>query len=253
MPKTRQTQTEEGRSQNDHHTHHRTERLSPAAENYLLSLYMMWEEGFRSVTVAQLAESLKSLPESEGLGTTLPSVTGMVRRMEREGLLETGKQKDIHLTEKGFQGALDMVRRHRIAERMVTDLLGLELPRAHQEAHRLEHAISPELLAKIEERLGYPTTCPFGRPIPGSGYQPPEGEVVTLAQAVGGQWYVVDRVPEEDEALVQFLVDHQMLPGHRLLVKEAAAYRGVLTVECDGEEATMGYQVAGVIWVYPAP
>jgi DtxR family Mn-dependent transcriptional regulator len=172
--------------------------------------------------------------------------------MEREGLLETGKQKDIHLTDKGFQGALDLVRRHRIAERMVVDLLGMELPRAHQEAHRLEHAISPELLVKIEMKLGHPTTCPFGRPIPQSGYQAPPGTAVTLAQAQRGQEYVVDRVPEEDEALVQFLVDHKILPGSRVLVKEAAAYRGVLTVECHGAEATMGYQVAGVIWVYPA-
>lgn len=249
MPRTRQALTEEHRPQ---HAHPRVDRLSPAAENYLLSLYMMWEEGIRSVTVAQLAESLKSLPQSEGLGTSLPSVTGMVRRMEREGLLESGKQKDIHLSEKGFQGALDMVRRHRLAERMVVDLLGMELPRAHQEAHRLEHAISPEMLLKIEEKLGRPTTCPFGRPIPGSSYQAPAGQVMTLAQAQRGERYVVDRVPEEDGALVQFLVDHGLLPGKRILVKDAAAYRGVLTVECESGEATMGYQVAGVIWVCPA-
>ena len=148
------------------------ERLSQVAENYLLSLYILGEEGLRA-TSGQLAEYIRTLPAGEGLGTTLPSITGMLRRMAREGLVEMTAAKEVKLTPRGVVLAEGMVRRHRLAERMVVDLLGLELHKAHEEAHRLEHAISPDLEVKIRERLGNPTTCPFGRPIPGSGYTPP--------------------------------------------------------------------------------
>lgn len=229
----------------------RSDRLSPAAENYLLSLYILWEEGVR-VTLAQLADSLKRLPEGEHLGTSLPSVAGMVRRLEREELVSSDLEKEIRLTERGFVRAEDMVRRHRLAERLVVDVLGVELPRAHMEAHRLEHAISSELLAKIAERLHNPETCPFGRPIPGSGYQPPPTPTLPLDRALPGVPYLVDRIPEEDEELVRFLVAQGLLPGEAVTVREAAAYRGVITLEVGGRQASLGYQIAAGIRVRPA-
>jgi DtxR family Mn-dependent transcriptional regulator len=229
----------------------RLERLSPAAENYLLCLYVFWEEDVR-VTLVQLAEAVKKLPESEGLGTSLPSVAGMVRRLMREGLVVSGGEKVIRLTETGFPRAEDMVRRHRLAERLVVDVLGVDLPMAHIEAHRLEHAISPLLLGKIAERLDNPTTCPFGRPIPGSAYQSPTTPSITMDKARPGQFYVVDRMPEESEELVRFLVDSQIIPGRRVSVLEAAAYRGVISVDVDGNEASVSYEVASRIQVRPA-
>lgn len=226
----------------------RAERPSPVAENYLLSLYGLWEEDVR-VTLGQLAESLKRMPESEGLGTSLPSVAGMVRRMEQEGLLETGASKDIQLTAEGFKRAEDITRRHRLAERMVVDLLGVGLPRAHLEAHRLEHAISQELLLNITERLNQPTTSPFGHPIPGSGHQPSTLPSVSLDEAESGETYVVERVPEDNESLVQFLVDKSIVPGSTITIGEAAAYRGVITLQIGDREASLGYEAAAQIRV----
>ena len=135
-------------------------RLSMATENYLLTIFRLEERDFR-VTPSQLAEHLKMLPENEGVGTSLPSVGGMIRRMAREGLAESGPNKNVVLTKKGRQSAEMIVRRHRLAERLVVDLLGIDLHRAHIEAHLLEHAISAELEKKIEQRLGGPTT--YGR------------------------------------------------------------------------------------------
>jgi len=145
--------------------------------------------------------------------------------------------------------AEDMVRRHRLAERMVVDLLGLELHLAHVEAHRLEHAISPEMEKRIAARLGNPTTCPFGRPIPGSGYVAPPGETLTLDRATAGVTYQVARVPEEDPDLLRFLIEYGVLPDQELLVVEAGQFRGVLVFATAVREGALGYQAAGRIWV----
>ena len=225
--------------------------LSPVGENYLLSLYVLREEGAH-VTLRQLADHLKGLPVGERLGTSLPSVAGMLRRMAREGLVETTSEKEVRLTERGWVLAEDMVRRHRLAERMVVDLLGVELYRAHIEAHRLEHAISPELLVKIAQRLGNPQTCPFGRPIPGSGVVETPHSSMPLDRAVPNTRYVVARVPEEDDDLLRFLVEQRILPGQEITVAEAAPYRGVLAINGPLErEVAVGLEVASRIWVHP--
>ena len=225
--------------------------LSPVAENYLLSLYILREEGAQ-ITLRRLADYLKSLPVGERLGTSLPSVAGMLRRMAREELVEITPNKEVRLTEKGDVLAEDMVRRHRLAERMVVDLLGVELYRAHIEAHRLEHAISPELLTKIALRLGNPRTCPFGRPIPGSSPLVSANDSLTLDQALPKTRYVIDRVPEEDNDLLRFLVDEYILPDKEVTIIEAAPYRGVLTINGPlGREVALGLEVASRIWVHP--
>ncbi|MBI4236609.1 MAG: metal-dependent transcriptional regulator [Chloroflexi bacterium] len=230
---------------------HQAERLSQPTENYLLSLYILREEGVSATPGALVGYLRRRIPASEGLGTSLPTVTGMVHRLEREGHVETTPEKEIHLTERGLVLAEDIVRRHRLAERLVVDLLGVELADAHAEAHRLEHAISPGLQAKIIERLGNPKTCPFGRPIPGSGYHPTGPPAVSLEAAVPGQRYRVDRVPEEEQELLRFLVQSRMVPGALLRVLDAARYRGVLTVEVDGRPVALGYEVAARVWVQP--
>lgn len=224
-------------------------RLSMVAENYLLSIFQLEEEG-RRVTISHLAEQLKRLPVGEGLGTSLPSVGAMIRRMVREDLLEAVPNKDVVLTGKGRMFAESMVRRHRLAERLVVDLLGLELHKAHIEAHRLEHAISPELEEKIIERLGNPTTCPFGHPIPGSGYdQSSSTDTIQLSVAELDKDLCIDRVPEDDQVLLEYFVENGLIPGAKIVVLEAAPYRGVIRIRSGNIEAVVGYQVAERIWV----
>ena len=229
-----------------------TERLSSVAENYLLCIYKFYEEE-EWPSVSQLASYLKLLPLTEGLGTTLPSVTGMVRRMRRQELVEVGVDKRLSLTTKGMVHAEDIVRRHRLAECMVVDMLGVELYRAHIEAHRLEHGISPELEAKIRERLGYPLSSPFGRPIPGSGYQKPKAKIISLDEGRLGLPYLVDRIPEEEIDLLHFLTDSHIIPDREIKVLDAAPYRGIISLEASEQEVVIGYEVAKQIWVRLAP
>jgi DtxR family Mn-dependent transcriptional regulator len=218
-----------------------------AVENYLLSIYELQEEGHK-VTTTRLAEQLKRLPEGEGLGTSLPSVAGMLRRMVRDGLLRTTDNKDVVLAPTGRVEAEGMVRRHRLAKRLVVDLLGLEPHKAYVEAHRLEHAISPDLEAKIDQRLGYPTTCPFGHPIPGSAYVAAD-DAVSLSQAIPRRTYIVDRVPDDDQPLLKYFVGNGLIPGRSVEVVEVALYRGVVTLMCGAAELVVGYEVAERILV----
>lgn len=224
------------------------ERLSPGTENYLLSLYKLWEDS-ESPTVTQLTDTLRQLPSTEGLGTSVPSVTGMIRRMQRQALVDIGQDKRIRLTKKGFEGAEDIARRHRLAEWLVVKLLGMELHQAHSEAHRLEHGMSPELEEKLVQRLNNPTVSPFGRPIPGSGEPKTPANAVSLNLASPDLNYIVARVPEEDTDLLHFLVNSLIVPGHEIRVIEATPYLGVLQVETELDTMSIGYNVAQQILV----
>jgi len=216
-------------------------------ENYLLCIFQLGEQD-RRVTLTELADQLKRLPEGEGLGTSLPSVGAMVRRMARERLVEITMDKEVILTLKGRRVAESMVRRHRLAERMVVDLLGLELHKSHVEAHRLEHAISQDLEKKIIDRLGNPTTCPFGHPIPGSGYVQPKN-LMPMSKVAEGDTAVIQAVPEDNQKLLEFLVKNSLIPGEPIVIKETASYRGVITLVSQGAEVVVGYEVAARIWV----
>ena len=135
---------------------------------------------------------------------------------------------------------------------MVVDIFGLELHKAHEEAHRLEHAISPVMEVLIRDKLGYPTTCPFGGPIPGSGYEPSPRGRLFLDQAQSGSSYIVERVPEEDQTLLKFLVEQDILPEKKVLVVEASPSRGIITIKTDAGESSLGYVVAKRISVSKA-
>ena len=222
--------------------------VSPLTENYLLCIYELNEDGFR-VTLTHLAEQLRRTPETEHRGTSLPSVAGMVRRMQREGLVQVGANKDLSLTPEGVERAASIARRHRLAERMVADLLGMDLYKSHIEAHRLEHAISPEMETVIAERLGYPTTCPFGHPIPGSAYSPDPNGYVALNEAEPGRSFVLDRIPEYDSDLLEFLVKSWLIPGQTITVKEVAPFKGVITLQVDDQDVVLGYEAASQIWL----
>jgi DtxR family Mn-dependent transcriptional regulator len=142
-----------------------------------------------------------------------------------------------------------MVRKHRLAERMVVDLLGLELYKAHVEAHRLEHAISDDLEEVIRRKLGDPTTCPFGHPIPGTGYRSRYRDSTRLDSVRPGADVVVDRIPFEDQQLLEYLCSRGVLPGVRAKVEENAPYRGVVTLRLGDGHVVLGVEVAGRIWV----
>ncbi len=227
------------------------DRLSPGTENYLLCLYRMWEDD-ESPTITQLTDALRRLPPTEGLGTSVPSVAGMIRRMARQHLVDIGSDKRIRLTKQGMESGEDIARRHRLAEWMVVRLLGMELHQAHNEAHRLEHGMSPQLMEKLVERLGNPRRSPYGRPIPGTGEPKIPPNSVTLDAAQAGRSYIVDRVPEEDPQLLKFLSDSEIVPEQTVTIAGATPFLGVMEVATEQGQVSMGITVAHQIVVRPA-
>ena len=248
MPRPRKTTTELRVQAEGHDT---PDRLSPVTENYLLSLYKMWEDS-EIPTLTQLTEALRQLPPTEGLGTSVPSVAGMLRRMQKQGLVDIGNDKRIRMTRRGQTEGENIARRHRLAEWLVVSLLGMELHEAHIEAHQLEHGMSDAMEAKLMERLGNPTHSPFGWPIPGSGPSTPSPGAVALDNAVSGTAYVVDRVPEEDAELLKFLGAARLVPERRITLLEGMPYLGVMQVETEVDRISIGYNVARQIVVRPA-
>ncbi len=175
----------------------------PAFEEYCETIFELAEDGVQ-VIQARIAERLE---------VSRPAVSEMVRRLVDDGLV-ISDDREIRLTPDGLALAQTMVRRHRLAERFLTDILGLSWAEAHHEAGKWEHVISPRVEQAIVEQLGRPTTCPHGNPIPGSDYIEPD--LIALSEASSGVEFVVTRIPEELEftpGLLEFLEENRLLPG----------------------------------------
>src|SRR5256885_10872335 len=167
----------------------RSEQPSKTVEDYLLNIYTLSGEG-RTVIAARLAEALEVAP---------PTVTATLHRMARDGLINVTPQKEVVLTDSGHARAETMVRRHRLAERLLIDILGIDWADVHEEAHRFEHAISPRVEERILAVLGDPTTCPHGSPIPGSA-PPTQPGAMRLEDVKAGDRVRIERISEEAES-----------------------------------------------------
>lgn len=212
------------------------------ADDYLTSIYRMAHDENITVIAARLAERLN---------VTAPTVAGMLKRLERDSLVRMNKRKEITLTEEGLVRAEQMVRRHRLAELLLTEVLGLEWWRAYEEAHLMEHGISEIVEPHLFRVLGEPETSPFGYPIPNPevtdapNIEPP----LPLARCAEGEQVVIDRVFEEDERLLRYFDDQGIRPGVRVRVREVAPYRGTVTIEAGERDLTLGLEVANRLWV----
>ena len=176
---------------------------------------------------------------AERLGISRPSVSEQIKKLEAEGLVRQSGGK-ISLTHTGTELAESVVRRHRLAERFLTDILGLSWAGAHKEAGKWEHIMSDSVEHAMNRVLGEPTTCPHGNPIPGSDYAAPKSRTLTNVEV--GHRFVVSRIPEELEfspGVLEFLEDAQLLPGaHGTLT--AIGPDGTLTIEVNGTTVGLG-------------
>ena len=198
----------------------------PAFEEYCEAIFELREDDLE-VIQARIAERLD---------VSRPAVSEMIRRMEGEGLVTIDGA--ISLTPTGLALAEAVVRRHRLAERFLTDVLGLSWADAHTEAGRWEHVISPKVETALLRVLGEPTTCPHGNPIPGTDYLAPSA--VSLSTLAVGDEFTVTRIPEELEftpGLLEFLESSSLLPGNSGRV--ASLGDGVTIVEIDGRSVTI--------------
>ena len=197
----------------------------PAFEEYCEAIFELREDQL-DVIQARIADRLE---------VSRPAVSEMIKRMEVNGLITTSRNA-ITLTREGLDLAEQVVRRHRLAERFLTDVLGLSWAAAHAEAGKWEHVISDPVEAALTKLLGEPTTCPHGNPIPGSDYLPIAS--VSLSEMPSGSHFVVSRIPEELEfepGMLEFLERNSLRPGIGGVVRRSDP-AGAMLVEIDGRE-----------------
>ncbi len=206
----------------------RANEYHPAFEEYCEAIWELREDDIE-VIQARIAERLD---------VSRPAVSEMIRKMADEGLLDMNGS--ITLSESGVQLAERVVRRHRLAERFLTDMLGLSWSDAHQEAGKWEHVISTSVETALVRVLGEPTTCPHGNPIPGADYEEPSTR--PLADVEVGAGFTINRIPEElefTEGMLDFLEDNDLLPG-RSGKLAAMSPDGTATVEIEGRTIGIG-------------
>lgn len=216
-----------------------TNILTPAVEEYLEAIYKMEQEG--PVIAARLAERMEVSP---------PTVADMLKRLSENGFVRASRRDGVKLTKKGTETAETLVRRHRLWERFLTDVLGLNWDEVHEEACKLEHAMSPQVEEKLAHILGHPETCPHGFPIPGTrGAKKRAREAKPLSQMKVGDEAVIERVAEEDSQLLQYLASLGLLPEAKVAIKEIAPFKGPMLVQVCGAQYALGQEVASKIMV----
>jgi DtxR family Mn-dependent transcriptional regulator len=200
----------------------------PAFEEYCECIFELKEDDVEIIQ-ARIADRLE---------VSRPAVSEMIRKLAAEGLITNDGK--IELTPSGLILAERVVRRHRLAERFLTDVLQLSWAEAHHEAGRWEHVMSTSVEEAMDRLLGSPTTCPHGNPIPGSDYV--ASDTTTLSEHPIGQPFTVSRIPEELEftpGLLEFLEDSSLRPGTSGVVT-AASPDGTLTIEIGGHHVGVG-------------
>ena len=219
------------------------EGFHPPLEEYLETIQSLNEGGI-PVIQARIAERLNR---------SAPSVSEMLDRLAAEGYLERSG-RSISLTERGRDVANSVLRKHRLAERLLVDVIGLPWHRAHLEAGRWEHVISEEVEERLVILLGNPTTCPHGNPIPGSGDSAGSTGQVRMAELNEGQDATVRRITEEIELrmpLLRFLDESGLVPGRTFRVTGKLP-DGSLRVEVSGELVVVEPEVSMQVYVSAA-
>jgi len=209
--------------------------LSESVEEYL--------EAIRKLGKTPAGVSTTRL--SRHLGVTPASVTGMLRRLADLGLITYERYRNVTLTGTGERRADEVIRRHRLTERLLTDVLGVPLEEAHDEACRLEHAVSPALEGRIAEALGGPDACPHGNPLDADA----EDETLSLLEAPVDRSLVIVRLENETPEVVRYLTERKLLPGARLKVKLREPLDGAVVLDVGGKTQVLGPQLAASIRV----
>lgn len=209
------------------------------AEMYLKAILLLGQES-PPVTVTKVAEFM---------GVSPPSASEMLKRMEQNGLVDTTGDDGIQLTEQGALEARRLVRRMRLAERLLSDILRLPLPVIYDEACKLEHAMSDLVEAKLVEVLGEPETCPHGYPIPSL-----EGRVgcplmETVDTLEPGDEATVVSLPERNSSLLEYLVSEGIEPGVTIRLEEQAPFNGPLFIRVANERKALSREALAEVRV----
>ncbi|HEX2714217.1 MAG TPA: metal-dependent transcriptional regulator [Candidatus Acidoferrales bacterium] len=216
----------------------RREKTSVSREDYLKAIWEIIQEEQVPIS-ARLAEEL---------GVTPPAVTAALKRMTRDDYLRVARDGRIQLTRKGRGIAEHLALRHQLAEKLVTEVIGLDWTRAHEEAERLEHSISPEVEALLLKRFGAGSSCPHGVPLVGGLAKLRRNGAVQLSEARVGEEVKVLCVYEKDPKFLDFLAGLRLRPGARVRVR-GREYDETMTLVVAARRVHLGKPATTRIWV----
>ncbi len=212
---------------------------SPVVEEYLEAIYKL-QGSEKPLGTTELGKSLR---------VSAPSADQMVNRMADKGLVHRSRERGIRLTKDGEKAALHLIRKHRLAERFLTDVLGLDWKDVHDEACKFEHVLSPEVESRMSDLLKNPATCPHGHPIPDADGNIAVDDATPRSEVKQGATAVISRIGEEKRDLLEYLATLGMMPGRAVRVDQVAPFRGPILVDVDGATYALGRDVAQKIWV----
>jgi DtxR family Mn-dependent transcriptional regulator len=213
--------------------------LSAAIQDYLKEIYKLQGSGEKPTTTAI----------AKRMGVAPSSATSMLKKLAALGLAEHAPYRGIELSSAGTKIALEVIRHHRLLEQYLAETLGLSIDAVHAEADKLEHVLSEELEARIDEKLGYPTHDPHGDPIPDAGLNVDRSELRSLEALEPGEEATVKRVPDGDADLLRYLAKLALVPGGRVTMRRSEPFGGPLTVLISGQEHAISRELAGQIGV----
>jgi DtxR family transcriptional regulator, Mn-dependent transcriptional regulator len=215
--------------------------IHASKENYLKAILEAEAEG-REVIPAVLAHWLE---------VSAPAVTMALKRLKRDGYVEVGHDGIVRLTATGRETAYRTALRHHLIERMLSEIFGMEWHEIHEEAERLEHAVSPIFEAKLREKLGETGACPHGNQVlPESPAQRKQRGEIQLSQAAAGASYTVVSLHERDPKLLLFLHQNGIGPGKTLRVV-SQNYDQTVSIELPTGNTTLGHPAAEAVWLKP--
>jgi DtxR family Mn-dependent transcriptional regulator len=213
--------------------------LSIAIQDYVKEIYKLQSSGQRATTTVI----------AKRMGVAPSSATSMLKKLAALGLAEHAPYRGVTLSDAGTKIALEVIRHHRLLEQYLAETLGLPIDALHDEADRLEHVISEELEARIDEQLGYPTHDPHGDPIPDAGLNVDRTALRSLEALAPGEVATVRRIPDGDAPLLRYLAELTLVPGSTVTMRKSEPFGGPITVNVDGSEHAISRQLAERIGV----
>ncbi len=208
--------------------------LTASVEDYLKAIYQLSEAGTPAST-HDIAEALD---------LAAPSVSGMVKRLAEQGLVEHLPYKGVTLTDDGRLAAVRMLRRHRLIEAYLVHFLGYSWDTVHDEAERLEHAVTDDLVGRMAEALGDPRFDPHGDPIPSADGVIEDVATVPLPAVTVGELVRINRVAAATSDKLRWLADAGLVPGAEVMIIEQQPFNGPLTLDVAGERRVVGHDLA---------
>ena len=186
---------------------------------------------------------------ADEMNVSAPAVTRMVQRLKSAGFLEHEPYRGIKLTPKGEREALANIRKHRLVERFLVDIMGFGWHEVHDDADDMGLVVSDTLVDKMDEMSGYPKRCPHGEPIPSADGIMPHVVDYPLSDVDVNETYLISRVHTHDESKLKYFSDLSLEPGTQFRLVERAPFNGPLQVEVNGQTHFLGHELAGTLRV----